>query len=238
MSRASDLSEQRFGFWTASKISRLEDKKDSRYKVISWQCICDCGITKFVDSRSLQNGKSTNCGCMRRKPTKSFIGMTFGLWKVLSASEGYWICECKCGTVREVYHGSLNSNKSKSCGCVPFEKVNQLKYGEASLNMIIKSYKKRIKKSNKECDLTNDEFKHLFSSNCNTEPNQIARRSNYFGEFKGNGIDRINSSVGYIKTNCRTCCKWCNFAKNTMSESELYAWVIRINKNLQNKGII
>lgn len=32
-----------------------------------------------------------------------------------------------------------------------------------------------------------------------------------------NGIDRINSDIGYITNNCTPCCKYCNWAKNTLS---------------------
>lgn len=34
-----------------------------------------------------------------------------------------------------------------------------------------------------------------------------------------NGIDRIDSNIGYIPSNCRTCCAECNYMKNNYSET-------------------
>jgi hypothetical protein len=49
-----------------------------------------------------------------------------------------------------------------------------------------------------------------------------------------NGIDRIDSSIGYILSNCRPCCRTCNVAKSDLSETEFWNWLTRIitfNKN-------
>jgi hypothetical protein len=43
-----------------------------------------------------------------------------------------------------------------------------------------------------------------------------------------NGLDRVDPSVGYVETNVVPCCYSCNFAKNTLSVSDFYAWVNRI----------
>lgn len=42
--------------------------------------------------------------------------------------------------------------------------------------------------------------------------------------LKCNGIDRVDSSKGYTVENSVACCKYCNTAKNTMTESEFYTW--------------
>ena len=43
-----------------------------------------------------------------------------------------------------------------------------------------------------------------------------------------NGIDRINSNIGYVKENVVSCCKHCNTAKNTMNDSEFKEWIKRV----------
>lgn len=40
-----------------------------------------------------------------------------------AARKGYWICECKCGSRKEIYGGNLRSGRTKSCGCLNREKV-------------------------------------------------------------------------------------------------------------------
>ena len=37
----------------------------------------------------------------------------------------YWLCQCECGTIREVRQQGLKSGKSQSCGC--YKKIFGLK---------------------------------------------------------------------------------------------------------------
>lgn len=50
-------------------------------------------------------------------------GLNFGNWKVIQRAENksgrsYWLCECKCGTIKTVCGQSLTNGNSKSCGCL------------------------------------------------------------------------------------------------------------------------
>ncbi len=57
MSRKIDLTNKKFGRWTAKhRVS------DSRGK---WLCICECGISRVVASSDFKSGKSKSCGCLR-----------------------------------------------------------------------------------------------------------------------------------------------------------------------------
>lgn len=46
-------------------------------------------------------------------------GQRFGRWVVIERGErkSYWLCRCDCGTIKEVYGGSLKNGHSPSCGC-------------------------------------------------------------------------------------------------------------------------
>lgn len=46
--------------------------------------------------------------------------------------------------------------------------------------------------------------------------------------ISGHGLDRIDSSFGYIPGNCRPCCSVCNYAKHSMSENEFKTWIVRV----------
>lgn len=55
---------------------------------------------------------------------ESLKGKKFGFWSVTDFSEvksgaAYWVCKCKCGTMRIVAASKLKSGRSKSCGCKP-----------------------------------------------------------------------------------------------------------------------
>lgn len=55
---------------------------------------------------------------------ENLIGQKFGRWKVIDEAPSrnnnhtiYWLCQCECGTIREVRQQGLKSGKSQSCGC-------------------------------------------------------------------------------------------------------------------------
>lgn len=57
------------------------------------------------------------------------IGLKFGRWQVVSKSEerqNYFLCECECGTRREVRGTHLKSGKTKSCGCYKKDKTSEV----------------------------------------------------------------------------------------------------------------
>lgn len=43
-----------------------------------------------------------------------------------------------------------------------------------------------------------------------------------------NGIDRVDSTVGYTATNCVSCCTRCNSAKNDMTIEGFIAWIKKV----------
>lgn len=45
----------------------------------------------------------------------------------------------------------------------------------------------------------------------------ILRRPCYYCGRQGGGVDRVDSSVGYIFSNCVPCCKACNLGKREQS---------------------
>ena len=61
---------------------------------------------------------------------EDLTGQTFGRWTVLSrapnrGTRAAWTCKCQCGTIRDVLGCHLKSGKSKSCGCLKRESLQQ-----------------------------------------------------------------------------------------------------------------
>jgi hypothetical protein len=54
--------------------------------------------------------------------------------------------------------------------------------------------------------------------------------------IKFNGLDRVNSDLGYTKENSVPCCADCNFAKNDKTVEEFMEWLNRIS-NFQAKKL-
>jgi hypothetical protein len=66
----------------------------------------------------------------------NLVGQRFGLWTVLRESEtkmstGHlkYLCQCDCGTVREIPRANLRTGASQSCGCL--KTILQTKHGHA-----------------------------------------------------------------------------------------------------------
>lgn len=147
-----------------------------------------------------------------------------------------WDCVCDCGKHTQTSTSSLLGRRSKSCGCFRVDK-RRLDYGEANFNLVYRSYKYRAKIKNISFELLKDEFKYLTQQNCyycNSEPSSKMNHNNRFGEFIYNGIDRLDSTKGYIKNNCVSCCILCNQAKMDLSKEEFLKHIEKIYRF--NKG--
>ena len=74
-------------------------------------------------------------------------------------------------------------------------------------------------------------FKTLVTSTCHycgAEPRRLA--DHVLKRMPLNGIDRVDNTIGYTKSNCVTCCSSCNFLKHNMNIDEFLAWVKRVQE--------
>ena len=62
MRRVKDLSGKKFHRWTVIKQFSSNP--------VLWLCRCDCGAVRPVAGRSLKNGGSKSCGCLRKFTNK------------------------------------------------------------------------------------------------------------------------------------------------------------------------
>lgn len=191
---------------------------------------------------------------MKNKPAKNLIGQKFGklividfvgfktFWK--DRRESYWKVKCECGVEKELRIGHLKN--TKSCGCLlanfrknilpqKTTKRNTKPYGEAAKHTCFSSYVQRAKKKNIDFEFSKEQFIELTQNNCyycGRKPRTTiglitgkTKKRNRNGEFIYNGIDRVDSSKGYTKDNCVTCCEICNKAKRDLSQIEFLQWI-------------
>lgn len=101
------------------------DEKHSGYTV--WHCKCDCGGEILLDTRYLQRGTVTDCGCITKvKPGQlNLTGRRFGRLVCIepTAERSYkgsvvWRCRCSCGNECSATSKQLLSGYKKSCGCL------------------------------------------------------------------------------------------------------------------------
>lgn len=149
----------------------------------------------------------------------------------------YWLCRCDCGN--EVWVRANRVITQKSCGCIRGENKRLPKMGQGARNSYYHNYKTNAKTKGLNFELTVEQFEILTSGNCHycgDKPSTVRFATRCWGGYIHNGIDRVDSSKGYVIDNCVSCCKTCNFAKNTMSYNEFIEWIKRLIKYRGNNG--
>lgn len=153
----------------------------------------------------------------------------------VSKSGGYlWECRCDCGKIAKVGVGYLNFGKTKSCGCLHDEMardfcISKRKSG-AALRRLFENYKSNAAKGKRDFNLSLEEFTAFTSSKCyycNAKP---AAKIGTWEIYLYNGIDRLDSSLGYVLGNCASCCWECNQLKSTLDETSFLNAIRRIAK--------
>jgi hypothetical protein len=237
-----DLTNQIFGKLLV--IKRTEIPENSKYKYNSyWLCQCECGNKKIVTAHSLKSGNTKSCGCLRKKTPHNFkdlSGQRFGKLVILNFSHmqknrSFWNCICDCGNSYIANGTSLKTKQVKSCGCWHRELFSS-KNTEASMNEIFRNYIIKAEKRNVVFELTREDFNIITKQDCyycGKEPSRIRKNKYNNGNYIYNGIDRIDSSKGYILENCVPCCTQCNIAKNATPQDEFINWIKKVYKHME-----
>jgi 5-methylcytosine-specific restriction endonuclease McrA len=103
---------------------------------------------------------------------------------------------------------------------------------------IISKY--RAKTANLSFLLSKEEFGRMMKSKCHYcgfDNSNVVYNKNKSEKFLCNGIDRIDSNIGYISTNCVPCCKICNRAKLTTYYKDFVLKMNNIWKRFSNEKI-
>lgn len=170
-----------------------------------------------------------------RLKTSELIGKRFGKLTVVSFSHlktfpygkrsPYFNVICDCGVNKQIQRNNLFNEKMKtiSCGCHKRE-LTRIRHSKTrTIENTIKNfytiYKREEKKSIKGFDLTIEDFQNLVSQNCHyckSEPPIRECASKIGVPILCNGIDRVNSDLGYILENCVLCCSTCNYMKHIL----------------------
>lgn len=157
-----------------------------------------------------------------------------------------WLCQCECGQKKEVLGLTLVSGKATTCGCLT-RNIGTL----VSYRCLMNTYKCAARKTRRNFLLTEEQFISLVNSPChycgipyfstfNTYLTKNGKRNKFQPNgkvtqkymnsitIKYNGIDRKDNQIGYIFSNCLSCCKTCNFAKKAMPYNDFMAWIKRL----------
>ena len=112
--------------YRVGKLTVVERTPEKRGGYSIWRCKCDCGGEICLDTRYLQRGTVTNCGCAPRPKIKNDLtGRRFGRLVCLEPTEErdpegkiIWRCRCDCGKQCLAPSTQLTKGYKKSCGCL------------------------------------------------------------------------------------------------------------------------
>lgn len=137
------------------------------------------------------------------------------------------------------------------CGCQTHSRMgnrsgkppsNKLEDIPATVNCVRNSYKAASKTKGREFLLTTEEVEELIFNNCfycGIEPKSVKTLG--AGVWKRNslptnGIDRLDSSKGYMQGNVVSCCAECNYFKSDISFDDFCLKVHTISTRLKGMG--
>lgn len=148
-------------------------------------------------------------------------------------SRRFFLCRCICGQEKVIQGSLITSGNTKSCGC-RIRKAARLRVkpnSEAAFNLVYNSYRCHARNRNLEFLLSKVDFRTISQQKCNycgADLSNISKSPHNSGDFIHNGIDRIDSTKGYIVGNVVACCKLCNIAKMNHSITDFLQWIKRV----------
>lgn len=231
--RRIDLTNKSFGKLTALSYAGREQLASGGEGAAMWLCRCVCGGEITARSSHLRGGFVKRCGACRRV---DLLGQQFGRLRVIAsagqpknrvATKARWLCRCECGKEIITRTDSLRIGRSTSCGC--WLSGSRLPNKGAAWNQVLSKQRAQAHARGLDWALSAEEAFALVRLNCHycgSAPSQPRHSNNDKVLFTG--IDRVDSSRGYLPENVVPCCKSCNFAKNTMGYEEFRVWVGRI----------
>jgi hypothetical protein len=175
-------------------------------------------------------------------------GQRFGRLVVIERAENNrfnqsrWLCKCDCGEQKIINTRCLASGDTVSCGCYAKE-ARRKTIGESSFNSLYNNYRLSLASKTYGFKISKEEFKEITSENCfycGIEPKQFIKcgksQKDYFGNYFHNGIDRIDSEIGYVLSNLVPCCKICNYMKKALGQQEFLEHIEKIHNYQKEKN--
>lgn len=226
-----------YGFLTLLEL--LPERNKHGHK--QWLCRCKCGENCIVTASHLRQNSS--CGC---RANTNLVGKRNGRLIALErlgtkGKNRLYRCKCDCGAECVIPSAHLRGKTgTKSCGCLVREKgLSKLPSGESAFNSLFSTYKFSAKRRKIDFKLTKSEFRILTQQPCHycgTQPHQIIKPPRSNGEYIYSGVDRQDSTKGYLISNCVACCGICNKMKMKLSTDVFLNQIEKITQHVLIAG--
>ena len=146
----------------------------------------------------------------------------------------HYFVRCDCGSEKTVQGTLMRSGNTRSCGCLSADAGAARRKPEngGEITAVILGYKRHASARGLSWNLDREYVRGVIAMQCHycgADPSNTKITKNTVSPFKYNGIDRVNSSVGYEEYNVVPCCFICNRAKADMTVDEFYLWIARLS---------
>lgn len=175
-----DMTNKIFNKWTV-----IEQAGKSPKNEILWLCKCECGTQKIINGCDLRRNRTKSCGCDK---DNDYLHQKFGKWTVLKRvanknDKRVFLCQCECGTIKEVVGQSLKNGVSLSCG-----QCNHTSLGEQKIENLLKTNNIKYEKEKV--------FNNFYFSDSERKPRfDFYIEDKYIVEF--DGIQHFKSNGGW-----------------------------------------
>lgn len=141
------------------------------------------------------------------------------------------VARCECGDERRYDEYRFVSGRAVQCPpCAYSQRGLGISNVQSGWDNWLYSYMKNAKSRGIAWSLSVLEFTDLCKRDCFYCGESPQRRTHRRNPIFANGVDRLDSTRGYIASNCVSCCSTCNKMKGTMGVDEFLAQIERIFK--------
>lgn len=243
-----DYSKVKFGYWKFTHPVKPHPK----HKKMMWRATCTfCNRHLIVLPAMILSRRSLGCkGCSKTRKrfsdNKKILNKIIGSFQILKTyrKNKVWkaICKCKCGSIRRYRLCNILNKNTKSCGCLRWLSSTCKKTGvlpeHTPLVRTITHYRNGARKRKLDWRLSITTITNILTSPC-WYCGKFSRTENKYGfTLKISGIDRIDSTKGYIKNNVRPCCTTHNKAKLDLTEKQFKDMLLSASIYRYKKDII
>lgn len=235
---------QRIGHTTVidPEVRLWEPNQNREVRAVSLRCDCGAEYVRRIQMifKRPDRPDAESCGCQGVRRFAELAGARFGKLTAIRLEGSKrtagrrmarWLCACDCGNEVLVYRKNLTDGHARSCGCGRFGPQRGLTAGEAAFNGLMRTYQGHARNRGLPWNLSRDDFRRLTSLDCHycgSAPSQTVKGHPTSGDYVYNGVDRVDSALGYSPGNVLPACGTCNFAKKDMPYADFLAWIARL----------
>lgn len=194
--------------------------------------------------RAKQSKGRISARMLRQPPVGAKYGkLTVRTDEVYADDHGraYWFFRCECGKECKTEAAKVINGRILTCGCLKREATSaaNTKFSDPLLKYkrcVAGSYRKHARALSLPFELSEEHVCNLMAQPCfYCGRSKVAVLRRTYGTLVYNGIDRLDSTLGYVEANCVACCKVCNIMKQSLSVSEFIQHLELIANHTQGR---